>query len=155
MKRIYWTLGLLLISSPANAQKSQLPDSPGKEVVLRVCAQCHAVEIFTSKGNTREGWSQVVTEMIARGAQGSDEDFGTVVEYLTLNFPPQADVKKVNVNKAEAAELQSTLLLAEKDATAIVEYRKQNGDFKSFEDLKKVPGIDTAKLESAKKKITF
>jgi len=141
---------LLIFSSVLSAQKSSLPDGAGKDVVQRVCAQCHAVEVFTVKGNTRDGWTQVVTEMVARGAQGSDDDFGTVVDYLTANFPP-----KVNVNKAGAEELKTALAIEQKDADAIVDYRTKNGTFKTIDDLKKVPGVDAAKLESVKQKIAF
>jgi len=144
-----WIL-VMILASVLSAQKSALPDGPGKDVVQRVCAQCHAVEVFTVKGNTRDGWTQVVTEMVARGAQGSDDDFGTVVDYLTANFPP-----KVNVNKATAVELKAALAIEQKDADSIVEYRKQNGNFKTIDDLKKVPGLDAAKLDSVKQKIAF
>jgi competence protein ComEA len=146
---------LALFSSFAFAQNGQLPDGPGKDVVQRVCGACHAPEMVMGKGNTRDGWTQVVGEMISRGAQGSDEDFSTIVDYLTKNFPPKADVKKVNVNKADATELQTSLQLTAKDSAAIVDYRKQNGDFKTLDDLKKVPGIDGAKLDSEKDKIGF
>lgn len=147
---------IVLVSlSRAYAQQSQLPDGEGKDVTLRVCGQCHPANLVTGKGNTRDGWTQVVGEMIARGAQGSDDDFGEIVDYLTTNFPPKTEVKKVNVNKADASELQTGLQLVQKDATAIVEYRKQNGDFKSLDDLKKVPGLDAAKLDGVKQKISF
>jgi len=94
-------------------------------------------------------------QMISRGAQGSDDDFATIVDYLATNLPPHADVKKVNVNKAAAAELASGLQITDKDASAILDYRKQNGDFKSLADLKKVPGIDAARLDSVKDRIAF
>jgi competence protein ComEA len=148
-------LCLLLLPSIAFAQKSELPDGAGKDVMLRVCGQCHAATVVMGKGNTRDGWSQVVGEMVARGAQGSDDDFATVVDYLTANFPPKADAKKVNVNKAQPSELQTALELSTKDAEAIVDYRKQNGDFKTLADLKKVPGLDAAKLDSESQKISF
>ena len=122
---------------------------------MRVCAQCHGVEIVAGKGNTRDGWTEVVSQMIARGAQGSDDDFSAIVDYLAANLPPHSDVKKINVNKAPAAELSATLQISDKEAGAIVDYRKQNGDFKSMADLKKVPGVDAAKLDSAKDKIAF
>jgi competence protein ComEA len=147
--------GLLIFSALALAQKSPLPDGPGKDVFLRVCAQCHAADMVSGKGNTRDGWTQLVGEMIARGAQGSDDDFAAIVDYLTASFPPKTDVKKVNVNKADSAGLQADLQLTPKDATAIVDYRKQNGDFKTLDDLKKVPGVDVAKLDSEKDKIAF
>ena len=145
----------VIFSAAASAQKAQLPDGAGKDVVLRVCSACHAPDMVTSKGNTRDGWTQVVGEMISRGAQGSDDDYGTIVDYLTANFPPKSDVKKVNVNKAEATELQTSLQFDQKTATSIVDYRKQNGDFKTLDDLKKVPGLDAARLVSVKDRIAF
>lgn len=148
----------LLVCSPAFAKSGDLPEGPGKDVMVRLCGLCHAPDLAIQKGNTRDGWTQVVAEMIARGAQGSDDEFGTVVDYLTTNFPPKGDgknVKKVNVNKADAPELQTALALEQKDAAAIVDYRKKNGDFKTLDDLKKVPGVDAAKLDSAKDKIAF
>ncbi len=141
---------LILLPAIALAQKSPLPEGQGKDVVQRICGQCHAIEIVIAKGNTHDGWTQVVTEMITRGAQGSDDDFSTVIDYLTANFPP-----RVNVNKATTDELQTNLGLVAKDADAIVAYRKQNGPFKTLDDLKKVPGVDAAKLDSLERKISF
>jgi mono/diheme cytochrome c family protein len=78
-----------------NQQKQQqLPDGPGKEAMQRVCSGCHGAEIVIGRGLTRDGWTQVVTEMIERGAQGSEDDFGQIVEYLATNFPPKADNNK-------------------------------------------------------------
>jgi mono/diheme cytochrome c family protein len=75
-------------------QQQQLPDGPGKDVMQRVCSGCHGAEIVIGRGLTRDGWTQVVTEMIERGAQGSEDDFGQIVEYLATNFPPKADSNK-------------------------------------------------------------
>ena len=78
-----------------NQQKQQqLPDGPGKEAMQRVCSGCHGAEIVIGRGLTRDGWTQVVTEMIERGAQGSEDDFGQIVEYLATNFPPKSDTTK-------------------------------------------------------------
>ncbi len=51
------------------------------------------------------------------------------------------------MNKASAAVLAQVSGIASKDADAVVAYRQKNGDFKTMEDLKKVPGIDAAKLD--------
>jgi competence protein ComEA len=149
------TIGLFAFTFPGLSQDAPLPEGPGKETMERVCGMCHAANFSLDKGNTHDGWTQTVSEMVARGAQGSDEEFATVVDYLTKNYPPKAEQKKVNVNKAEASELQTGLKLAEKDAAAIVAYRKQNGDFKDLAGLKKVPGIDATKLDSIKDQIAF
>jgi competence ComEA-like helix-hairpin-helix protein len=134
----------------------QLPDGPGKDVVERVCSACHGPEIVMGKALTKDGWTQVVEDMIQRGAQGSDDDFAQIVDYLAAHFPPQSEsAKKVNVNKAPADELQSGLSLSAVQAKAIVDYRQQNGDFKSLADLKKVSSLDAAKIDAIKDRIVF
>jgi len=40
-------------------------------------------------------------------------------------------------------------------AEAIVAYRQANGDFKTLDDLKKVPGLDAVKVDAQKTRITF
>jgi competence protein ComEA len=79
---------------------------------------------------------------------------GAVLEYLIRNFPAE-DVPKIDVNKAEAIELESGLSLKRSQAAAIIAYRTKNGNFKTIEDLKKVPGIDKAKIEAKKDRLIF
>ena len=40
-------------------------------------------------------------------------------------------------------------------ADALVSYRQQNGPFKTLDDLKKVPGLDAAKVDARKVRVTF
>ena len=47
----------------------------------------------------------------------------------------------VNINTATKEELVSLKGIGEKRAQEIIDYRKKNGDFKSVDDLEKVPGI--------------
>ena len=91
--------------------------------------------------------------MIQNGAQGSDEDFSAILQYLVTNFGPMPP--KINVNKATAMNLRSWLGMPEKEAEAIVAYRQQHGDYKSLDDLKKVPGVDPNYIESEKALLTF
>ncbi|MDH4226948.1 MAG: ComEA family DNA-binding protein [Deltaproteobacteria bacterium] len=56
----------------------------------------------------------------------------------------------ININTATAAELTELPGIGEKLAERIVEYRKQNGAFGSIDDLKKVRGIGSAKLEAVR-----
>ena len=50
-------------------------------------------------------------------------------------------VAAVNINTATKEELTSLKGVGEKRAQEIIDYRKKNGDFKSVDDLEKVPGI--------------
>lgn len=59
----------------------------------------------------------------------------------------------ININKANIEELQQLQGIGEATAQKIIEYRKQNGDFKQIEDIKNVPGIGEAKYEAIKENI--
>jgi mono/diheme cytochrome c family protein len=86
--------GAVLVSPAWAQQKQQLPDGPGKEPVERICNGCHGAEIVIGRGLTKDGWTQIVSDMISRGAQGSEDDFAQIVDYLAKNFPPQSDSSK-------------------------------------------------------------
>jgi competence protein ComEA len=64
-------------------------------------------------------------------------------------------MERLNVNKATQIEFESRLSLKRSEARAVIEFRDKNGPFKSLADLKKVPGIDAAKIEAKKGVITF
>lgn len=54
----------------------------------------------------------------------------------------------VNINTADAAVLTSALTgIGEQKAMAIIEYRNQNGPFKSVDDLALVKGIGDSTVE--------
>lgn len=153
----------LSVTTAAPAQ-SKLPDGPGKALVERMCKKCHTLDTITRARLTPERWSEVVDDMISRGAEGSDEEFDQVVEYLAKNFgrnkasasdAKTAAAQRINVNKATAKELAAALGLSAEDADAIIHYREKNGDFKEWQDLAKVPGIDKKKVEDNKDRLEF
>lgn len=137
----------------AHTQNTDFPDGPGKDVLLKTCNKCHSPNIVMANGQDREGWENTITKMVSLGATGSDEDFTAILDYLAKNFPSAA--VKINVNKATAAELETGLALSPAEGDAIVSYRGKNGDFKSLEDLKKVPQVDPKKLDAKKDILTF
>jgi mono/diheme cytochrome c family protein len=57
---------------------------------------------------TREQWGSIVSNMISRGAKGSDEEFAQVVDYLAQNLPPGKDAGAA-VAKTKTARPQSML----------------------------------------------
>ena len=60
-------------------------------------------------------------------------------------------ILKVDVNRAAAGELMAVPNIGPKMAQAIVDYRDDQGLFKSLEELQNVPGIGAIKLEQVKK----
>ena len=92
--------------------------------------------------------------MVHLGAVGSDEDFTDIADYLTANFPP-SDIPKIFVNKATDQQFATILGISIEDAKAIVAYRDKNGDFKSIDDLKRVPNVDSKKIDAKKDNLVF
>lgn len=151
-----------------STSSSALPPGEGKPIVERMCSSCHALKVVTAKRASPEQWAQVVDQMVSRGAEGTDEEVQTIVEYLSKNFgldspPPAAEkaekehppLQPVAVNQATAAELSSDLGLSADESAAIVAYREQNGKFKEWRDLTKVPGVDASKIEKNKDRFVF
>jgi mono/diheme cytochrome c family protein len=77
----------------AEARASQLPEGPGKETVQKICSGCHAPEIVLGRRDTKQGWEQVVNNMVDKGANGTDEEFNTIIDYLAAHFPQKSDSK--------------------------------------------------------------
>ena len=61
---------------------------------------------------------------------------------------------KVNINKSNKEKLMTLPRVGESTALKIIEYRTQNGDYKSIEDLKKVAGIGDSKFNNLKEYVT-
>jgi competence ComEA-like helix-hairpin-helix protein len=152
MNRVALVIPFLAISV-AVAQAQDLPPGKGKDLVENSCGSCHGLDVVVSQHATRDGWASIVDYMVSRGATGTPEEITTIVDYLAKNFPAAA--AKTNINKASSMDLQTQLELTAKDADAIVKYRTDHGDFKDFDGLTKVPGIDTAKLTAKKDNIVF
>lgn len=71
------------------------------------------------------------------------ESFGAT-QSASLAAPTLAD--KVDINTADEAILSTLPGIGEKTATAITSYRKDNGNFKTIDDLIQVKGIGEKKL---------
>jgi len=141
----------ILLLTVAEAQE-KLPNGPGRETMKRICGACHSAENVAGMAKTREEWGAVVGEMVADGAQGTEDEFNEIVDYLAAAFPK---TPKINVNKASAKDLESGLDLSAKEAEALVNYREEKGSFKSIGDIEKVPGVDAKKIEAKKDRLSF
>jgi len=129
-----------------------LTDAPGKDTVVKLCLSCHGAANFRKKRLSKDGWSEQVADMIDRGAQATDTQAAVIVDYLTGTFGKDS---KVSINTAPFEELKSVLGLSTEESRAVIAWRQQNGNFKSLQDLLKVPGVDSHKLESKKELIVF
>jgi len=156
-KRSSWSVvlvGIMVATSPIISQ--ELPEGEGKDLVAGVCSRCHGLGNVTNSRFTKEEWRNVVIDM---DVPLSDAELDTLAEYLGKNFGPESSSKNaentINVNKASAKELESNLGFSADEAGGIIAYREQHGNFKEWEDLKKVPGLSAEKIEKIKGRLSF
>ncbi|HEX7231379.1 MAG TPA: helix-hairpin-helix domain-containing protein [Candidatus Binatia bacterium] len=60
----------------------------------------------------------------------------------------------VNINTATKEELTTIKGIGDKRAQEIIDYRKKNGDFKSVDELEKVPGIGPGTMKQIRSQVT-
>jgi competence protein ComEA len=142
---------LCLCSAPAFAQ---MPDGPGKQETQKLCTQCHELERALSPRQDRDAWQATVNKMVNLGLRASDADLQLVIDYLSKSFPGEP-IPKLNVNTATAIQLESALSLKRSESALVIEYRAKNGNFKSLDDLKNIPGVPFAKFEAKKSRLAF
>ena len=77
------------LATPALADDDykSLPAGQGRDVMVKVCSQCHSPEIAAQQNLDAQGWKDLVNQMANNGAQASDADFDTIAKYLTASFP--------------------------------------------------------------------
>jgi competence ComEA-like helix-hairpin-helix protein len=152
-----FVVGLMLaavpFAFPARAQDDPLPNGPGKQLVLTKCTVCHDVYRFADMRQSADDWANTVNTMGQNGLQLSDDEYNTVMTYLSTYMgttPP-----KINVNKASADDLQKGLALTADEAAAIVKYRTDHGNFTDWHGVAAVDGVDPKKIEAKKDDMTF
>lgn len=157
-------LGVVLFPLGSAGTDEPLPEGKGKDVVESMCQSCHGLDAITQKRRTAEEWHNVVDEMVSAGAPLLPREAEIVTQYLTEHFGPatssspssqSSDKTTIPVNTATAKELEAALGLSAKESAAIVDYREKHGNFKNWEELKKVPDLDAKKIEPAKERLTF
>ena len=77
-------------------------------------------------------------------------------KFATVNSTQQHAVdEKININQASKAELITLPGVGPDLADAVINYRKKNGNFKSAQELLKVSGIGSGKLNKLESLITW
>jgi competence protein ComEA len=145
-------IGLLVgIAAPCAAQAARAStraEAADKADFEAVCGACHTSSMVTDI-RTEPEWKDTVEHMVSLGASGTDEQMEAVMRVLLRTLT------KVNVNTAQAAQLPLVLDISDTVAQAVVNYRAAHGNFRTLDDLKKVPGINAAKLGARKDRVVF
>jgi competence ComEA-like helix-hairpin-helix protein len=81
---VFWLTAFL-----PNAQAQPLPDGGGKDALSSICTQCHSLDRVTPLRRTAAAWQETVNAMRSKGADGTDQEFEAIVNYLARNFGRQ------------------------------------------------------------------
>lgn len=57
-------------------------DTPGRAILQRKCAQCHAASMWMPLRQDRRAWESTLYRMVGRGALWTPEEISAMAEYL-------------------------------------------------------------------------
>ena len=146
------TAASLAFAIAAEDEGANLPAGPGKDLVAKVCIDCHSAATFRKMRMNEDQWTDKVGDMVDRGAKADDKQQAEIVAYLVQNFGKDA---KVRINTAPDTELMVILGFTVDESKALVEYRAGHGAFQQWSEVAKVPGVDAKKVEAQKEKMAF
>lgn len=169
MKRLLTIIWFILILTGCGAQTPEQPELPevrtdvpttGEEEMLivdvvgevkrpgivRVKPGARVFEVLEAAGGMTE---HAVTDSLNMARKVRD---GEQIRLLNAKQAAEADStdRRIDLNRASEAELQTIRGIGPAKAQDIVRYRKEHGPFASVEDLKKIRGIKDAFFERVK-----
>ena len=145
---------LMLVAGPVAAAWGSDAAPPARGLAREsrsfkaVCARCHNLQLVMDTPMSNDAWHDTVQTMMDRGATGTDQQFADVMDYL------HRTVTTIDVNTADADELQIVLHVPEATVQAIIA-RRSTQKFTSLADLKSVPGVDASTVDSKARLIFF
>ncbi len=128
----------------------ELPPGKGPKIIEQSCSRCHGLEYISGSNKSAELWRETIEKMVGKGSTIAADEQEVLVDYLVKYFGPV-----VNVNKADAKELQTELELTPEEAAAVVKFRQESGGIKRWADMAKVSGLDVKKLEPRRWRLEY
>lgn len=132
-------------AGPAAAQGATLPAGPGRDVVLRLCDECHSVQTATARRRLPREWRSVMDRMYTKGLSATPKEADQVLAYFTRHFG------KVDVNRDAAPAIAAVLEISSTTATAVIKARPHA----SVDDLARVPGLTDRKIAAIRDRVVF
>lgn len=155
---------------------SVLENSEDKTIVVYICGEVKESKVLTLKENSRICDAIDAVGGITENADITNINLAYILEDGEKIYIPKKGEEtqtednsnsssqmhsytsskstKININKATQTELETIPGIGPSSALKIINYREENGKFKSIEDIKNVSGIGDKKFESIKEYIT-
>ncbi len=99
------------------------------------------MQIVMDTPRSFDAWQGTMQKMVNLGAKGTDQQYDDIMDYL------HRTMTTIDVNSAGPDELEIVLNASEATAQAIVA-RRETKKFTGLADLKSIPGIDAATVDS-------
>ena len=72
--------------APEEGAGSTSSDSPGRELFMSKCFQCHGDGMWRDMKQDRRGWEGALYRMVGRGALWTEEEIGMMADYLAREY---------------------------------------------------------------------
>lgn len=127
----FLALVIVAAASPGRAQNANpLPPGDGRDIVAVACSQCHYLGTIAKICDGAAGWRIYVNNMVLRGAQLTPSEIDKVVDYLSLNLGPGANLpsaKPVTLPDGHGKDLVETRCGLCHDLERIATTKRQKG----------------------------
>jgi competence protein ComEA len=94
-----------------------------------------------------------IGEEVQASVASTVEATQTSSESVVVSENSDSGSQRININTADASELQNLSGIGEKRASDIIQYREANGPFETIDDLDKVSGIGEKTMENLREAI--
>ena len=98
---------------------------------------------------------QMVIHVMRNGEEAKMELIEPQITGAAGTAPTEAKGQKININSASEEELQNITGIGPSKASAIIQYREEQGPFSSVEDLMNISGIGEKTFEKMKDQVTI
>src|SRR5262245_55865579 len=129
---------------------NNLPPGDGKQLTAERCSSCHSLERTVQLRKPKNGWEDIVFDMVGRGAPIFVDEATQIVEYLTNVLGPDAP-PFIDVNRASKDDMVKIPGLTAELADKLIAHRQSRGPLVSRDQIREVLGLD----EKAYEKIRY
>ena len=78
-------------ATPATAPAAAAQGDQGERLLNVSCGGCHDLRPVQASARDRDGWNEVVQNMLQKGADVSDKDLPVLLDYLAEHYGPMPD----------------------------------------------------------------
>ena len=123
-----------------------LPPGNAKDLTAERCSSCHSLERTVQLRKAKNGWEDIVFDMVGRGAPIFIDEANQIIEYLTAVLGPGAP-PFIDVNRAAKEDMVKVPGISPELADKLLAYRKDHGPLASRDQIREVLGLDEKAYE--------